>query len=132
MLNPFPILFLAPLGYAVLRLFTGFVLLLLAWRHYRARQGLAPALTFRWWPWGTIATWALIGSEGTVATSLLLGYYTQLGALLLVIMSIKLLILRPRLQHHSLPGRLTYTLLLAIGLCLIVTGAGTFAFDLPL
>ncbi len=132
MLNPFPILYLAPLGYFVLRSLVGLSLLWLTLRHYQQRQSLARVLIIWWWRWGIVSTWLLIIFELGVGLALIFGFYTQIAALLLILASLKMIILHKHFIHPALPSRLAYLLYLAAGLCLLVTGAGAFAFDLPL
>jgi uncharacterized membrane protein YphA (DoxX/SURF4 family) len=132
MLNPFPIQFLSLLAYLVLRVITGFVLLILGYRHFTVRKELAQILTLPFFPFGGIATTFLILTELIVGVLFVLGMHTQIAALVLIAMSFKMLVLRPWFNHNSLPPRLMYLLFLAIGCSLFITGAGVFAFDLPI
>jgi len=67
-----------------------------------------------------------------VAACLFLGLYTQLAAIGGAVAALKMLIWHRR-YHMFVPfSRTTCGLLLVICLSLIITGAGAFAFDLPL
>lgn len=132
MLNPFPIQFLALLAYLILRVLAGVVLLILGVRHFKQRVSLYPVLTLPIFPFGKITTLMLIASELTIGALFILGMHTQIAALLLMAMSVKMLFLRKRFSHPTLPSRLFYLLLFAIACSLFITGAGALAFDLPL
>lgn len=132
MLNPFPLQFLALLAYFILRIITGFVFLILGVKHWQVRNSLYPVLKLRIFPFGKILTIIFIFTELLVGTLFFLGLYTQIAALITIAMSIKMILLRKKLSHPSLPSRLMYLLLLGIGCSLFITGAGVFAFDLPI
>lgn len=132
MLNLFPIQFLALLAYFILRVITGLVLLWLAKRHFQFRHELSTILVLPIFPFGKITVTILIITEIIAGALLTLGAFTQIGALLLILLSLDMLLFRQKFQHHTLPNKLTYLLLLAIGLSLFITGAGAFAFDLPI
>ncbi len=132
MLNPFPIQFLALLAYLLLRLAAGSVLLVLGVRHFKQRESLYKALTLPLFPFGKVITSFFIITELVVGGLFILGLHTQIAALLLMAMSLKMLFLRKRFSHPALPGRLFYLLLFGISCSLFITGAGALAFDLPL
>lgn len=132
MLNLFPIQFLALFAYFILRIGTGFVLLFFAHSHFRHRASLAETIKIPFFPFGKFTTLTLILSELVISFLLIFGLYTQIGALLLIILSFKIIIWHKRFSHPAIASRLTYFLLLAIGLSLFITGAGVFAFDLPI
>ncbi len=132
MLNLFPIQFLALFAYFILRVFVGTVLLYLGLLHFRSRHTLKEVLVLPWWPFGRISTAILIATELTLALMFIFGALTQLAALLLILMCLKMLVLRSYFQHLTVPSRLTYVLLLGAALSLFITGAGVFAVDLPL
>jgi uncharacterized membrane protein YphA (DoxX/SURF4 family) len=131
MLNIFPIQFLALFAYFLLRVLTGTVLLYLGLLHARSLPTLQDGLTLSWWPYGRLSALVLILTELVTATMLLVGYAAQLAALILILMSVKIFLLRGLLTHDTIPSRPFYVLLLGIALCLFITGAGAFAFDLP-
>ncbi len=132
MLNPFPIQFLALFAYFLLRICVGSILLYLGLQHWYKRHELKTVLTLSWWPYGFFSTVVLATSEVILAMSLFLGAYTQIAALGIILMSLKVLVLRGRFQHEAIPQRIFYILLVGAGLSLFVTGGGAFAFDLPL
>jgi uncharacterized membrane protein YphA (DoxX/SURF4 family) len=132
MLNLFPIQFLALFAYLILRVITGFVLIHLSFKHFAHRQELAEILKLPLFPFGKISTILLISTEIFIGITLTLGLFTQAGAILLMLLSLKMLVLQRHFKHHTLPSPLIYTLLFAIGLSLFITGAGALAFDLPI
>ena len=73
----------------------------------------------------------MIAIEFVAGALLLLGFPSQLGALLLIILALTMLIWHERFPHPSIPDRLTYVLLLGCGLSLLIGIAGAFVFDLP-
>jgi uncharacterized membrane protein YphA (DoxX/SURF4 family) len=132
MLSLFPqILWLAPLGTALLRISVGLVFLLIGLDHWRRRGELSKAdfILVGHGMWIPMLA-ALI--ELAVALCLFLGAYTQVAAIFGALLALKQLV-----WHGSYPSffpfsRSTSALLLAICLSLIVSGAGAFALDLPL
>ncbi len=132
MLNPFPIQFLALFAYFLLRICVGSILVYLGLQHWHKRHELKMVLTLSWWPYGFFSTMILATSELIIAISLLLGAYTQIAALAIILMSLKLLVLKGRFQHEAIPPPIFYILLVGAGLSLFITGGGAFAFDLPL
>jgi len=60
------------------------------------------------------------------------GYYTQIAALISVILCIKIILLYKKFGGQYIPSRMFYTLLFAASFSLLITGAGAFAFDLPI
>ena len=131
MLSIFPIHFLSLFAYFILRVCIGFVLLYLGIRHFQYRNELKNILKLSWFPYGMFSTWILILGEIAFAGFIIVGAYTQLAALLVAFMCIKMLIMRNWFAHHSIPSKLFYFLLLGASLSLTITGAGVFAFDLP-
>lgn len=83
-------------------------------------------------PFGKISVAVLIITELVIGTLFVLGLYTQIAALITILMSIKMIVLRNRFNHPALPSRLIYFLFLGIGCSLFITGAGVLAFDLPI
>jgi uncharacterized membrane protein YphA (DoxX/SURF4 family) len=132
MLNPFPLQFLALLAYFVLRVAAGFILLWLGVRHYRHRQELAAAIQPPLWPRPKTAVIILAASEFLAGMLLLLGLYTQIGAIIAFAISVKLIVWHRRFAHPLIPERPFFFLLAAVALSLFVTGGGAFAFDLPI
>jgi uncharacterized membrane protein YphA (DoxX/SURF4 family) len=116
MLNLFPIQFLAPLAFALLRIVLGLICLRYGRRLLRANSiGIATRIT------GIVY---LLAGAG-----FMLGLFTQIASLILIALLIVTFI-RPQ-GSHALP-RSTLVLMGAIALSLFITGAGLFAFDLPI
>lgn len=132
LLNPFPIQWLALLAYLILRVITGLVLFLLARRHFLHRHTLATTFTLSWWPYGRLSVYLLVVAELITAAMLTLGVYTQIAALLVAVMALKLFFFTQFRFHPLLPSPLFSLLLLGVALCLFITGAGALAFDLPI
>lgn len=129
MLNLFPIQFLSLLAYFILRTFLGVLLLYTGLRLIRYNS--FPTLADVPRPhWGVV--W-LIGTLEIVAGLLLiLGFLTQLGALLAALVSL-LILASPRAKFRAyLPDSAFWLLVLGAALSLFITGAGAFAFDLPI
>jgi uncharacterized membrane protein YphA (DoxX/SURF4 family) len=123
MLNIFPLQFLALLAYFILRLFAGSAVLYLGITHLKHRRrlrldGKTPFI--------------LIALELLSGLSLIAGAYTQLGAMLLIGIAIYLLIVSKKWHKLYTPAPMTAFLLIGCGLTLFITGAGAFAFDLPI
>jgi len=132
MLNPFPIQFLAMFAYFLLRITIGFALLYLGVKHYKARDELKNILVLSWFPYGAFAALTFAVGEIMIGGFLIAGAYTQYAALALMVMSIKMLFMRNWFNHPSIPQKIFYFLLLGASFSLFITGAGVFAFDLPI
>ncbi|TSC68699.1 MAG: hypothetical protein G01um101456_527 [Parcubacteria group bacterium Gr01-1014_56] len=132
MLNPFPSLliygFFAP---TLLRVAAACVLLYIVAIQFRRKEELAktnfPII-------GTVGAvvWVKIIVEAAIAVALFFGYYTQIAAVLGSIVALKQLIFAHTYSAWVPVSRGTSALLLLILLSLLLTGAGAFAFDLPL
>lgn len=133
MLNPLPgfldYAFFAP---TLLRLVAAAVFVYLAMYHFKHKQAalheisiLHPNIA------GAVLSMYTV-LEGLVAFGLFFGAYTQIAALVGMVICIKVLFLR-RALHHTVPfSRSTYVVLGVVCFSLLLTGAGAFAFDLPL
>jgi uncharacterized membrane protein YphA (DoxX/SURF4 family) len=134
MLNPFPSLlvltFFAP---TLLRLTAAGVFFYLAWFHSKhhsdAIDELTPILSRRM---AKIILPLYILIESVVALGLLFGFWTQVAALVGFIICIKILLIRRGLRALVPLSSSTYVLVAVICLSLLLTGAGAYAFDLPL
>ncbi|HEY4517005.1 MAG TPA: DoxX family membrane protein [Candidatus Paceibacterota bacterium] len=132
MLSLFPqILYLAPLGITLLRIAAGLTFLSLAYFHVMRSRELS-TIRFPVVGSGAWIVWLAIIFETLIGVALVLGIYAQLAALLGAVAAIKLLIWRKRYPQFFTLTRHTSALLLVICLCLVVSGAGAYAFDLPL
>jgi len=132
MLNPFPIQFLALLAYFILRVFVGGILLHLGWKHLQHRDTLMVKKAF-----ATLKNTALLGiflgaTEIVLGTLFILGLYTQIAALLTMVTAVKLIVFSGKFNAKYQQSRSFALLLFAASLSLFITGAGAFAFDLPI
>lgn len=132
MLNPFPDLlmlrFFAP---TMLRLTAAVVFFYVAYTVYTRRHEIAHiALPFigksEWFAWVSAIFHAAIGFM------LLGGYYTQWASLIGAIGALKGIVWAKRYAPLIPLSRGTSALLIMILLSLLLTGAGAFAYDLPL
>src|SRR6185369_5407448 len=131
-LSLFPqILFLAPFSATLLRITAGFVFLYLAYLHYSNKRAVAEEISNLLGAASIVcATYAFI--EFGVGVGLVAGAWTQLAALFGFVIAIKMLFIRKSMHELKPLSQLSYALLAAICLSIFVTGAGIFAFDLPL
>ena len=74
----------------------------------------------------------LIGIETFSAIALIIGFYTQIAVLILIVTTIINLILEQKSGGLKKTKLQLYILILAVLLSLLVTGAGFFSIDLPL
>jgi len=132
MLNPFPIQFLALLAYFILRVCVASILLYLGLSHLKHRHELKEVFTLSWLPFGTVATLVFALTEIIVSLFIFAGAHTQYAVLFVTAMSIKMIFLRQWFNHPTIPPKIFYVLLLGVSLTLFITGAGAFAFDLPI
>jgi uncharacterized membrane protein YphA (DoxX/SURF4 family) len=132
MLNPFPdLLFLGILAPTILRIVAGLFFLHIALAHYQGRQTLQENMSFL----GSFRipySWSIVLVEAAVGAALLTGFLTQIAALLGILGVIKGFLLNKRYPLVFPLSRSSYLLLGTILLVLVITGAGAFAFDLPL
>lgn len=133
MLNPFPQLlvfsFFAP---TVLRIAAACVFFYLAYSHFGNRSAAAKELAFLTHKVARAVMGLYILVEALAGLSLLLGYWTQIGALVGLVISLKILLIRRSFHHLAPLSRLAYVLLAVICFSLALSGAGAVAFDLPL
>lgn len=108
------LLFLAPLGYLILRATLAALFLL------GARD--------QWSPKASIPLYLLISAEVVTAGALVFGFLTQLAAIASLGVCI-LWIIFPKVRPYPMS---TILLAGAMALTLLMSGAGAFAFDLPL
>jgi uncharacterized membrane protein YphA (DoxX/SURF4 family) len=132
MLNLVPLQFLALFGYALLRVVVGFIWLELALRHKQDAPRLESTLHLPLFPWPKVGVGMIIITEFVIGGLFVIGFLTQVAALLSVLWCLKLLLFRRYFTDVSFPDVRTTLLLLTIGITLCITGAGAFAFDLPI
>lgn len=133
MLNPFPLMWLSLAAYAILRVFVGGVFILLALRHLRHREELKKQIAKSWPRLAGYGAAKLFVFELLVGLMFVAGFYTQIAALLAILYSLVMLAYwRRRLPRSLVPQPMVFALLIGASLSLFITGAGIFAFDLPL
>ena len=133
MLSLFPqILFLSPLALTLLRVALAVYLAYIAWhllnKHEEIERIQFPII-------GNVRAWMVWVSAtltAAIAAIIFIGAWTQVAGILAAIVILKHLVYFRRYQSVFPFPRSTYILLLCIALTLIVSGAGAFAFDLPL
>lgn len=132
MLNFFPQFltysFFAP---TILRVAAAIVFAYVAYRHFKNKDAIAhvrfPVVgSGAWIPWVAVIV------EGAMALALFFGYYTQIAAIAGAVLGLKYFVWRGKYPEYFVLSRSTCTLLIAICLSLLTTGAGALAFDLPL
>lgn len=132
MLNIFPNLltfgFFAP---TILRVAVALMIGGMAYKHYAHRNALAHA-RFPVVGAGAWIIWLSIVVEAAVAVMLLVGYYTQVAAIVGVLIGLKHLIWHGTHPQYFIYDRPTAFFILIISLSLLISGAGALAFDLPL
>lgn len=131
--NPFPdLLTYALLAPLMLRVAAAAFFAYLATHHFRNKKAAAPELSVLNQHTAVFALGVYAVVEALVAVALFLGLYTQIAALVGLVVCLKVLFLRRGLHHVAPLARSTYVLLGVICLSLLFTGAGLFAQDLPL
>lgn len=125
-------LFLAPLSATLLRIVLGAYVLYFAYHLYEVREQIAR----RSWPIvGHMRPWMIWTGfvvSAVIGVMLVVGYLTQIAAIVAILAMAKLWYFAPRLQDLGFYSRSTCFLLLVLGISLFMTGAGIYAFDLPL
>ncbi len=118
----FPIMFLALLAHAILRIITGGALAIFGIQHLRKSHA----------PESPRIALILLGMlELSLGGLFVVGFLTQLAALGVLALAISLLIFHKKCAAY-VPERAFFVLLIAISLSLFITGAGAFAVDMPL
>ena len=133
MLNTFPQLltysFFAP---TLLRITAALTLLFIVWRMQQTKeQILATELPII----GKPATWMILLSmalTGLAGVGLFLGYYTQIAAIVGMVIALKHGLFANRYPKVIPLSKAAYIFLFVMCLSLLLTGAGALAFDLPL
>jgi uncharacterized membrane protein YphA (DoxX/SURF4 family) len=137
MLTTFPSLlaynFFVPM---LLRVVVALFFASLAINHFKAKKELATELEhhFKFLSHET-SIWVsglLILAELGVGILLFVGAWTQIAAILAALGFAKMSYFAPSMPRYAPLPRSTYMLLIAISISLLITGAGAFAFDLPL
>lgn len=132
MLNLFPTMWLSLLAYSILRIVLGSMFLYICRRHLTQFASIAKNLRLPVIHNGKITLGAIILVELVAGILLIIGLLTQLAAILAISLCIKTLFWYKRFPAGSVPERMTYILLFTMSVSLLITGAGFFAFDLPI
>ena len=132
MLNPFATQYLSLFAYFILRFFVGGILVFLGLKHFSYRNELKHVFALSWFPFGLFTTLVFAAIEIIIGGMFIAGYYTQFAAIAGISISLTMLLIRNWFDHHTIPKKLFYILILGISLSLFITGAGAFAFDLPI
>lgn len=125
-------MWLSLLAYFILRVFIAITLLNTTRRQLRNKALFVETIAAAKIPLPQLATNVLLATEILIAFLMIVGLYTQYVAILGMIMCVKILILKSRLGNTFFQDKSYYFLLLGCFLSLLITGAGAFAFDLPL
>lgn len=135
MLNPLPdLLYLAILAPFILRVAVGLFFLERGYVNLmrEKREEMASELRVSWGSLGTFFIWYLGIFQVLVGLSLVLGYLTQIGAIIGFLIMMKLYLLRNKYPVIAPYAGVLYLIVAAVCLSLIITGAGGIAIDLPL
>jgi uncharacterized membrane protein YphA (DoxX/SURF4 family) len=133
MLNPFPeLLVYGLIAPFIVRLALGSSLLYLAVEHYRGRRDIAELLRPLMGRSGRGVAVVLSLFELIAGALLLVGAWTQLAALLAMALTLKPLFLKAHLKGLMPYEKTTYGLMFLMAFSLLLSGAGAFAFDIPL
>jgi uncharacterized membrane protein YphA (DoxX/SURF4 family) len=126
MLMLFPISFLAPLGATILRIAVGSILIRQGIRHMRVMSNVfSSPFRFR--------LFLFCGFLECISGALIiLGLYTQIGALIGMLIAGIFFFRARALRLIVTQSRTLLVLIFASCFSLFITGAGIFAFDLPL
>ena len=133
MVNPFPTLLIygifAPF---LIRIVLGTILLYLSVEHFRSHKEIAhlfsPLFGKASKSIGILLGFIEIASGGL----LVVGAWTQFGALMVSVLALKSLFIRGTLKSLCPLSKTAYVLMLTMAVSLLLSGAGAFAFDLPL
>lgn len=128
MLNPFPTMWLSLLAFFVLRVLVGLSLILLGMRHTLKPSTVSNQIS--WLPRNVVVFYGIV--ELGIGAALTAGYHTQYACLIGILVFMPLLLVSRRTVGTAIPSRHYYLLLIAAFISLFITGAGAFAFDLPI
>ena len=135
MLNPFPeLLILGLLAPFLLRVALGALFLHAGWSHLSRenRAEAASKLRLEWGALGTYFIWIVGVAEVLAGLALLVGFLTQIAALVGVLIALKLLYIRKHYPVIASGSVEFYILVIAMCLSLLLSGAGALAIDIPL
>ena len=132
MLNPFPdLLVYGHFAPTLIRVLVAMVFLYGAYAQFSRLRELSE-MRFPIIGHGAWIVWVSIAAHVLVGLMFFAGYYTQIAALLGAVVGIKGIILAKRYARLFPLCRLDYAFILVMCLSLLLSGAGGFAYDLPL
>jgi len=133
MLNVFPeLLFLSFFAPLVLRVVLGFVLLSYSFDRLYKRKLEFEGLFLNHFPLnGKTLLWVIGILELVLGLGLMAGLYTQIFALGVIFLSLAAILGKNAVLLFG-SSQLVYFFMLGISISLLLSGAGAFAFDLPL
>lgn len=76
--------------------------------------------------------WVFGITEIVIGSALIVGFYTQIAALIGIVIALKTLYFKRKYKLFAFYSPAFYLLTMAVLLSLLLTGAGALAFDLPL
>jgi uncharacterized membrane protein YphA (DoxX/SURF4 family) len=126
MFNPFPELLVPFLAPTLLRIAVAMALFYLAYQQY-ARRGEIAQLKFPFI--GKSSAWPGVVVNTLVGFMFLFGYYTQVAALVAIVMGALGLWANKRYPSVVILSNSTIILIMVIALSLFISGAGLFAQD---
>jgi len=134
MLNTFPSLltysFFAP---TLLRIVAGFTLLYIGYSQAKNRKAIIQEIRQNiGWHFDQTLIFIAVLVVFALGLALIVGWYTQIAAIIAILFFLKQMIVAKKYKAAAPLCRLDYFYLIVILLTLLVTGAGAFAFDLPL
>ena len=132
-LNPFPellsLIFFAPF---LLRVGLGSMLFLFGFIRLSGRRHVyLRRFRERWPESGEVLLFSLGGVEIVVGLLFIVGFYTQIAALISMAMAL-ILIFTPNTKVVAGNNKPMYFLIFMVSFSLLISGAGAFAFDIPL
>ena len=131
-LNPIPeLLTYGIFAPTLLRFAAAVIFAHLAYNHYKNREQIAE-IRFPLVGQGVWLVWFVVAVEAALALALFFGYYTQVAAIVGALATLKNIVWGGKYPSFFILSRSSAFLLLVIMLSLLVSGAGAFAFDLPL
>lgn len=131
MMNVFPVMYLAMLAYAVLRIALGGLFVYLGLQHALTASRQSFQESFESSTIGLLNLGVFITVEVVAGGMLVAGFLTQIAAIALLAISCYAFVMNKKLKE-VIPDRFFYLLAIAAFICLFITGAGAFAFDIPL
>jgi uncharacterized membrane protein YphA (DoxX/SURF4 family) len=137
MINPFPTVFLALIAYAVLRVIIGLILIYLGYQHLIPRKASLKAALVSCVPrflsgYTGFFTMYFGVAEVILGLMYVAGFFTQIAAIITALFALKMLYFRKRLTYPLVPSPIFFLLLIGVSVSLFITGAGVFAFDIPI